>query len=279
MFHFFTTSDAVRLAYRDEGSGRPILFLHGLMAHSGFFREQAPLARDFRLISLDLRGHGESAREGDRPTVSTIADDVSELVAALDIEDAIGVGWSLGASVLWHVLLGAEAPRFAGAVVVDMTARVLNDVDWELGLSAEACEARTSAIRSDFQSFAADAGSGIFAQAGTSGSHELANWAGSEFARNDPETIASLWTSLVDEDGRALLSRIHQPTLIVHGAQSSLYGEETADHLVNALPNARAVRFDGSGHAPHLEQPELFNATLREFAESLSLIRPTTPEI
>jgi pimeloyl-ACP methyl ester carboxylesterase len=279
MLRFFTASDGARLAYRDVGHGRPIVFLHGLMAHSGFFREQAPLARHFRLVSLDLRGHGASAREGERPSVGQIADDVAELVAALDIKEAIGVGWSLGATVLWHLLMGSEATRFSGAVVVDMTARVLNDVDWELGLSPEACEARTSAIRSDFRSFAADAGNGIFAQAGSGGSHELADWAGAEFARNDPEAIAALWTSLVAEDGRALLSRIDQPTLVVHGAQSSLYGKETAEHLVAALSNARAVRFEGSGHAPHLEQPQLFNATLREFADSLSLARPTPLEI
>jgi pimeloyl-ACP methyl ester carboxylesterase len=68
---------------------------------------------------------------------------------------------------------------------------------------------------------------------------------------------------------RALLERIAHPTLVVHGAQSRLYGEDTADHLVAALPDARAVRFDRSGHAPHLEQPELFNATLTDFADRL----------
>ena len=64
-----------------------------------------------------------------------------------DLHDAIGVGWSLGATVLWHVLAGPAADRFAGAIVVDMTARVLNDAEWDLGLSPEACEARSAAIR------------------------------------------------------------------------------------------------------------------------------------
>ena len=277
--NFFTASDGARLAYRDEGEGPPILFLHGLMAHGGFFREQAPLARDFRLISLDLRGHGQSASAGQRPSVRKIAQDVAELADSLALERAIGVGWSLGATVLWHVLAGPAAHRFAGAVVIDMTARVLNDGDWALGLSPEACEARTDAIRSDFRGFAAQAGEGIFAQPISEGSRELADWAGGEFARSDPEAVAAVWTSLVAEDGRELLGRIQHPTLIIHGARSSLYGEDTADHLVAALPNARAVRFDRSGHAPHLEQPDLFNATLRKFADSLSLFRPANTEV
>ena len=280
---FFKTSDGVRIAYRDEGAGTPLVLLHGLMAHGGFFREQEALTDRFRLIRIDLRGHGASSEAADRAgndaTVERIAGDVSELAEALDLEGAIGVGWSLGATVLRHVLTGPAAARFAGAVVIDMTARVLNDAEWDLGLSAEACEARSAAIREEFQRFALDAGQGIFAQPVENGARAMADWASFEFARNDPATIASLWASLVRQDVRALLERIAHPTLVVHGAQSRLYGEDTADHLVAALPDARAVRFERSGHAPHLEQPELFNATLTDFADRLSRGRSTPPDV
>ena len=63
---------------------------------------------------------------------------------ALGLEGAVGVGWSLGATILWHVLAGPAGRRFAGAVVIDMTARVRNDDGWDLGLSPEACEARSA---------------------------------------------------------------------------------------------------------------------------------------
>ena len=284
---FFTASDGARIAYRDEGEGTPLVLLHGLMAHGGFFREQDVLAARFRLIRIDLRGHGESAEAGGEATVEQMASDVAGLAEALGLEDAIGVGWSMGATVLWHVLTGPAARRFAGAVVIDMTARVLNDEEWDLGLSAEACDARSAAIRDDFERFAADAGQGIFAapidngpfDAAPGGAQgrlrDLADWASLEFARNDPATIAALWASLVRQDVRALLERIEHPTLVVHGARSRLYGDDTADHLVAALPNARAERFDRSGHAPHLEQPELFNRTVTEFADRLSHGRTT----
>ena len=272
---FFTASDGARIAYRDEGEGRPLVLLHGLMAHGGFFRGQEDLAGQFRLITIDLRGHGASAEVPESPTIEQIAADVAALAEALELHDAIGVGWSLGATVLWHVLAGPAADRFAGAVVIDMTARVLNDEEWDLGLSPEACDARSAAIRDDFERFALDAGQGIFAQPIGNGRRALADWASFEFARNDPDTIAAVWASLVRQDVRALLERIDHPTLVVHGAQSRLYGEGTADHLVTALPDARAARFESSGHAPHLEQPELFNRTLTEFAERLSRGRAT----
>lgn len=272
----FTTSDGARLAYRDSGSGTPLVLLHGLMAHAGFFSGQAALAEDFRIIAIDLRGHGASAAADEAgATVERMAADVAELAAALDLEGAIGVGWSLGATVLWHVLAGPAGRRFAGAVVVDMTARVRNDAEWDLGLSPEACEARSIAIREDFESFALTAGQAIFAQPVAPGHRALADWASLQFARNDAGAIASVWASLVRQDVRALLDRIEHPTLIVHGGRSELYGEDTAGHLVAALPHARAVRFENSGHAPHLEEPELFNATLKEFAASLSPARAT----
>ena len=273
----FTTSDGARIAYRETGRGTPVVLLHGLMAHAGFFEAQAALADDFRIIAIDLRGHGESAAAaGEAPGVERMAADVAELAEALALEGAIGVGWSLGATILWHVLAGPAGRRFAGAVVVDMTARVRNDDEWDLGLSPEACEARSIAIRDDFESFALTAGQAIFAQPVAAEHRALADWASRQFARNDPGAMASVWASLVRQDVRALLDRIQHPTLIVHGGRSELYGEDTASHLVATLPHARAVRFENSGHAPHLEEPELFNATLKDFADRLSLAR--TPE-
>jgi len=238
----FTASDGTRIAYRDSGgaAGRtPIVLLHGLMAHSGFFAAQDALAD------------------------------------ALGLQGAIGVGWSLGATVLWHVLAGAAAGRFAGAVVVDMTARVKNDAEWDLGLSPEAVAARSAAIAGDYEGFALSAGQAIFAQPVTAEHRGLADWAAGEFAKGDAAAMASVWASLIRQDVRGLLEGISHPTLIVHGAQSNLYGEDNADHLVAALPHARAVRFEKSGHAPHLEEPELFNATLKDFADGLSLARST----
>ena len=264
----FQASDGELVAYSDEGGGRPLVLLHGLMADSSFFGRQRGLADSYRTIAVDLRGHGRSPPGPTPPTIGRLADDVAELARALDLEGAVGIGWSLGAAVLWRVLAGPESSRFAGAVVVDMTPRVLNDDGWDLGLSRETCEARSQAIRDDFPAFAAAAGQAIFAEPGAE-----ADRAASAFAANEPEAIGALWKSLVEEDFRPLLPSIRQPTLVVHGAHSHLYGADTAGHLVAALPNARAVAFDRSGHAPHLEESERFNATIREFAATLPPVR------
>jgi pimeloyl-[acyl-carrier protein] methyl ester esterase len=245
------------------------VLLHGMMAHGGFFGGQDALAADFRLVSVDLRGHGLSRGDGRGLEVETLADDVAELSEQLDLQGAIGIGWSLGASILWRLLSGATGRRFAGAVIVDMTPKVLNEVGWELGLSRELCDARRQAMADDFEAFAHAAGSAIFAQPVRPEHQALAAWAGTEFARNDAAAIGAIWNSLVEEDLRAALPRITQPTVIVHGAHSQLYGSATAEHLAAALPHARAVPFPSSGHAPHLEEPERFNALVHDFAASL----------
>lgn len=271
----FTASDGTRIAYRETGEGRPIVLLHGLMAHSGFFAEQDALADGFRLIAVDLRGHGASPAAAGL-TIDRMAGDVAELVEALGLEDAIGIGWSLGASVLWKVLDGRASARFAGAIVVDMTPRVANEGDWRLGLEPEHCEARSRAIAEDFETFANAAGQAIFAQPPGAALLARAEWAGREFARNDAAAIGAIWASLAAEDFRPLLGRIRQPTLIVHGARSHLYGADTAEHLGEGLPDARIVRFENSGHSPHLEQPDLFNRTVRDFAASLPPVSTAT---
>ena len=266
----FTASDGARIAYSDEGQGRPLLFLHGLMASADFFGSQRELADCFRVVTVDLRGHGGSPAGPVPPTIRLLADDVAALAGSLGLEGAVGIGWSLGAAVLWRVLAGPASGKFAGAVVVDMTPRVRNDGDWTLGLSRETCEARSLAIRDDFAAFAAAAGRAIFATAGPQ-----ADNAAEAFAANDPAPIGALWQSLVEEDFRPLLPSIRQPTLIVHGAHSHLYGADTAGHLVAAIPDARSVTFDRSGHSPHVEQPDLFNATIRDFAAALPPVRQT----
>ena len=102
--------------------------------------------------------------------------------------------------------------RFAGAVVVDMTARVLNDAEWDLGLSPEACEARSLAIRDDFESFALGAGQAIFAQP-VARRAPRARRLGERRIRpqRSPPRSAAVWASLVRQDVRALLDRIAPP--------------------------------------------------------------------
>ncbi len=249
------------------------MLLHGLTANSRLYDAQvAGLADRFSLVCPDFRGHGQT-RSSDELTVDRLAQDVAGLVRHLDLSHAIGVGWSLGAMVLWHVLIGSEAERFDGAVVIDMTARVPNDESWQLGLrNSERRVARSD--ESWTQRCARIAGS-VVAEGLQEERGALIERLSGEMAACDPEAAEMLGASLAQQDFRETLAAIDTPTLIAYGARSQYYPTETSAFLARALPNGRRIRFDRSGHAPHLEQPDLFNRVIADFAAGL----PRAPQI
>lgn len=269
--------DGARIAFDDSGSGRPLLLLHGWATHAGFFGPQrAGLADGFRVIAVDLRGHGRSRRPAERPTIEQLADDLRTLLDTLGLEDALAVGWSMGAMVLWRALLDGAAPRLAGMVVVDMAPRVLNADDWTLGLPGSQSRRPTAqvldAMAADWAALVPRVARRLFAAGLETERADLTAWAAAQIRDNDPAAMAALWGSLTAQDFRARLPGLTLPTLIASGALSRLYPPQTAVWLEAALGGAaRRVTFARSGHAPHLEEPELFNRTIRDFAAGLPL--------
>ncbi len=67
-------------------------------------------------------------------------------------------------------------------------------------------------------------------------------------------------------DLSAGLGQIEQPVLLVHGERDALVPREEQDWLLGTLPNARLLTFEGTGHAPHWEEPERFARELAAFA-------------
>src|SRR5512138_599834 len=98
----FNLPDGARLYYEDKGEGRSILFIHGLWMSSRFFQRQvARLSKRFRVIAVDLRGHGRSSHVMRGHTVANYARDIRSLIDGLGLNDVILAGWSMGAFVLW----------------------------------------------------------------------------------------------------------------------------------------------------------------------------------
>ncbi len=263
-------SDGARLAYRVTGRGRPLVFVHGWgMGGTAFEHQHRDLSARFRVVSLDLRGHGGSSPLAVGQGLDTLGLDLVELLAALDLDEAVLVGWSLGAMVCWEAL--ARAPqRIAALVVIDMVPRLLNDEGWKLGLRAGSdagvFAASIARMRRDWPAYTRVFVPRIFARDGAR-TAALIEQACALAAGNDPESMARLWAAMVETDYRDRLPGIRVPTLIVHGERSQLYRPAAARALAAAIPGAREVGFADSGHSPHLEQPELFNRTIEEFAD------------
>ena len=101
------TRDGTSIYYKDWGSGQPIIFSHGWPLSADAFEDQMfyLAARGYRCIAHDRRGHGRSSQPWNGNDMDTYADDLAELVQALDLKNAIHVGHSTG---------GGEVARYIG---------------------------------------------------------------------------------------------------------------------------------------------------------------------
>jgi non-heme chloroperoxidase len=102
-----TTQDGTEIYYKDWGAGQPVVFSHGWPLSADAWEDQMLFlgSRGYRCIAHDRRGHGRSSQPWTGNDMDTYADDLAELVKALDLEEAIHVGHSTG---------GGEVARYIG---------------------------------------------------------------------------------------------------------------------------------------------------------------------
>ena len=102
-----TTRDGVELYYKDWGSGQPIVFSHGWPLNADSWESQMLFlaANGYRVIAHDRRGHGRSSQPWDGNDMDHYADDLAELIEALDLQGAVLLGFSTG---------GGEVARYIG---------------------------------------------------------------------------------------------------------------------------------------------------------------------
>ncbi len=98
---YLETKDGAKIYYEERGEGQPILLVHGWMCSSRFWQKNVPeLADEFRVVTIDLRGHGNSCKTLSGHTMAQYARDVRALIEHLGLEETVLVGWSLGGRVV-----------------------------------------------------------------------------------------------------------------------------------------------------------------------------------
>jgi len=115
-----TTTDGTQIYYKDWGQGQPVVFSHGWPLSSDAFEDQMFFlaSHGYRCIGHDRRGHGRSSQPWTGNDMDTYADDLAELVAALDLKDAIHVGHSTGGGEVARYIGRHGTERVAKAVLI-----------------------------------------------------------------------------------------------------------------------------------------------------------------
>lgn len=154
-----TTQDGTQIYYKDWGTGQPVVFSHGWPLSSEAWEDQMNFLaeRGFRCIAHDRRGHGRSGQPWNGNDMDTYADDLAELVNALNLHNAIHVGHSTGGGELARYIGRHGNKRVAEAVLIGAVSPImLKTADNPGGLPMEVFDQIRAGVHADRSQFFKD---------------------------------------------------------------------------------------------------------------------------
>lgn len=265
---FVEVEEGVRLYYEEQGSGDPILFVHGWTASSARWNAQVPyFSKNFRVITLDLRSHGNSSKPLAGNTMTQYARDLKMFIEALGLESVILVGHSMGVTVLLEYDKQFGPYKLKALGLVDMTPCRLCTEEWNSPITPEGLAQFSYSFQQDRRAWYFPYLPRIFK---TPPPVDQAEAFYQGHMRTPTVVALSLVYDISYRDYTALLPKITVPT-IIFAAKSGLFpkGIETGKYMHGAIPNSRLVVFENTGHMIQVEDPEWFNRELEQFLHSL----------
>lgn len=257
--------NGVTLAYGDEGRGLPVVFLHAFPFNRRMWATQVQgLAGRFRVITLDLRGHGESDAPLWRYTLEGFADDVKALLDHLAIPRAVLVGLSMG-GYLSFAFHRKYAERVSGLVLADTRAEADKPevASWRFALAQRAYKEGAKAVF-------AEMGPKLLSPAAYRNNPALVRQV-EEIVLSAPVSgiVGDLMAMAERPDSVAYLGSIACPTLVLVGDEDALTSREENRRIADGIRGARLEVLPSAGHMSNMEQPEAFNRALGEFLGTL----------
>jgi pimeloyl-ACP methyl ester carboxylesterase len=257
-------ANGIKLPYVEQGdpAGIPVLLLHGVTDSWRSFERVLPhLPEWVRAFAVTQRGHGDA----DRPTTGyrtrDFAADIASFMDALELEQAIVVGHSMGSTNALRFAI--DHPGRTRALMLVGTFASYRDnpavVEFFDSAITPLADPIDPALARDFQqsTLAQPVPEAFF------------NTAVQESLKLPARVWRALFRAFLEDDFVDEFDRIKAPTLILWGARDAFCPRTDQERLLAEITGARLMVYERAGHALHWEEPERFAADLVAFAENL----------
>jgi 3-oxoadipate enol-lactonase len=253
----FATVNSVKLHYELQGQGHPVVLIHPVGLDLTCWTEQVEvLAPVFRVLRVDLRGHGRSDVPPPPYTLGGLAADVHALLHHLALFPAHVIGLSVGGMVAQHLAL--EYPQ-------DVSALVLADTNSTLPEEARpAMIERGEMARREGMASVVDSTLRRWFTEGFLPSAVVARCR-ERLLADDVTGWAATWRAISELDTEARLKEIAVPTLVITGELDVSAPVTRAQVMADLIPGALLHVVPGAPHMSPLEQPQLFAAPVLKF--------------
>ncbi|MEM9762616.1 MAG: alpha/beta hydrolase [Pseudomonadota bacterium] len=266
------SAPGLRLAIREAGptDAPPILFIHGWSQSALSWRHQfeGHLARRFRLVAPDLRGHGASSKPDDPAAYASVggwAADLAAILAHLAPARPVVAGWSMGGWVVADYLRAHGDAALAGVVTIGTVPRIGARGDPAM-IAKRKPDVRAEGMMNADPQVQIDAAI-AFARAMTAAPLSKRDLAFHVALMMACPPHARRAARMRDEDWRDAWSGLRRPALILQGGAERVCFMPQAQELADTIPEARLEVIPGAGHMPFWEQSAAFDAQLEAFAD------------
>jgi non-heme chloroperoxidase len=276
--HDIVAADGGSIHVIERGRGRPLLLIHGITLQAAVWSPQLNLMADrYRVVAMDVRGHGQSVAGEDGFGRRIAARDVATVLEHFDLYDAVIVGQSLGGMILME--FAGDFPklldeRVAGLVFMDTAAyqivpKPLPQIAQAMGRFAHRRQERGRPLP-QLQLGEDDLSWVVSRMAfGTRPSSKAVDQV-RRFAEAVPQsTSLPSGIDLLDHDAREALRATHTPSLVLVGSRDVLTPVYAARRIARFLPYARLEIVAGAGHQLMQERPFEVAALLDDFVAGL----------
>lgn len=255
-----------------EPGGRPVVFVHAWGLSSQMWSQQLPDLIDagLRCVAYDRRGHGRSDCLGTGYDLDTLADDLAGVVEHLELNDAVLVGHSMGASEVVRYLTRHGAGRVSGVVLSAPTLpAVLRTADNPAGVDPLVFERARYAMRADIGAWMALTPNGVYFEPAWPIADDLGAWTRQQIAGTPLPVLLACQRSFLDVDFRPELKALDVPALVIQGdADTSCPLELTGRPTADLIDDAQLVVIEGAGHGLYTSAASRYNDALIEFVAS-----------